>query len=757
MAAIVMTACLLSGAFAESYQNPVIVKDDHDRVMDAADPFVMRFNGKYYLYTTGADEIRAYESTDLVSWNYIGYVTENGEGRIAFAPEVFYWRGSFYMITSPLGNGHYILKSDSPKGVFRRVTGNFGFSIDGSLFAGDDGTLYMLNLAPNTASIAITEISPEAMQPKGINKTTGVTLYRWTEGPGVFRRGDWSYLTFTGNHYLSTGYRVAWASRKGGLIGKYMQAEDHTLLIKSEFGNPFTGLGHSSNFHGPDLDSLYTAYHAHALEQTGGGLVRWYNVDRLLTNGGKLYSTGPTMQEMPVPAMPDFYGYADADAGSFKETENGWFCAANGSARFTQECNFILNGGKAAWKTGARSGEDAVIETDGKTIRLTAGGDVLAEAGVPELGEEGKIHTLRVECTQDVMYVYIDTMRLVELADPMIVSDTVGAYKMENAAYSFIAHTDKALGDGDYAALKALPGKFAAVHCVNGEHLEFIIHGEYEEKAVRLENAVYAVTVQDDGEYAFDITVRKEDAGKRITFTVDDKETYSFVLPDAPEGDGAFYKAVVKAVPLSKGAHTLTLMSDAYALMIEGYKHAVVEERVWDISKNDRKGIITLGGFTCKNGKLSITTGKSGFAFIGSEGQTNYEMRVKFFIPRLGSGFSGILLNATNISYYTEQVPESAYGYGLALSNNGITVKKLNYGAPSKNKTVKIPDWKEKDEAELIIRAQNGKISVYLPGESEPVFEIFEENGFTHGLLGLFSTGKELAVTEISVHPIEEE
>ena len=45
------------------------------------------------------------------------------------------------MITSPSGNGHYIMKSDSPLGPFERVTENFGFSIDGSLFAGDDGRL----------------------------------------------------------------------------------------------------------------------------------------------------------------------------------------------------------------------------------------------------------------------------------------------------------------------------------------------------------------------------------------------------------------------------------------------------------------------------------------------------------------------------------------------------------------------------------------------------------------------------------------
>lgn len=757
MAAVLMSALLVSGANAQTYQNPVIVKDAHDRVMDAADPFVMRFNGKYYLYTTGAEEIRAYESTDLVHWDYKGFCTRNGEGRIAYAPEVFYWRGAFYMVTSPLGNGHYIMKSDSPMGPFDRITDNFGFSIDGSLFAGDDGTLYMLNLSGNN-SIAITEIDENTMKPKGINKSTGVTLYRWTEGPGVFRRGEWNYLTFTGNHYLSTGYRVAWASRKGEMRGKYMQAEDHTLLIKSEFMNPFTGLGHSSNFYGPDLDSIYTSYHCHALEQTGGGLVRWYNLDRLLTNGGKLYSTGPTMQDMPVPAMPDYYGYADGDTGHFTMDENGYFAHASGSRRFTQECNFSLQGGKMAWQVGHVNGDKALIQTDGEEIIYSVGGAHVQKGKVPALGEKGRLHTLRVECTEDVMYVCIDTMRLLTIDNPGVTSDVIGAVKSENVSYSFIAHTDKALGDGDFLAPKAVPGAFSAYHAVNGKELETQIYGEYEEKAVCLGQGGYVITVKEDGEYAVNVTARKSDAGKTISFCSDGGEEFSYVLPKAPDGKSEYCTYVLKGISLSKGVHSLYVSGeDVYVKDFEFFRHSEIEERVWDISKNDRKGIITLGSFGCKNGKLSISTGKSGFALIGNEGQTDYELHVKFVIPKNGAGFSGILINATDVSYYTEQVPESAFGYGLALSKNGITVKRLNYGAPGKNVSIKIPEWKNQEEAELTIRAESGVISVYLNGEDTPIHVIHDENPYTHGLTGLFSTGKELAVTEISVRSIEEE
>ena len=467
---LALAASMLGSASAEDYKNPIAVQNAQGVKMDAADPFVMRFNGKYYLYTTGAEEIRVYESEDLVHWAFKGHCTQDGEGRIAYAPEVFYWRGAFYMITSPHGQGHYIMRSDSPLGPFRRVTGNFGYSIDGSLFAADNGKLYMLNL-PGNKSIGVVEIDENTMTPKGVNKATGVTLNHWTEGPGMIRRGEWTYLTFTGNHYLSTGYRVAWASRKGDALGRYTQPKDHTLMINSVFKDPFTGLGHSANFYGPDLDSIYTSYHCHAPEQTGGGLVRWYNLDRLLTNGGWLYTTGPSDTAMPVPNQPDAQGDAQGDLRDFAENTEGYFAEVSISSRFTQECNFILTGGEMVWRMGSREGKAALLTTDGDTIHFSADGKTIAKANVPALGEPGRIHTLRVECTEDILYVYIDTMRLLTVKKPGVTADAIGAIKRDGVAYSFMAHTAKALGDGDLTAVKAIPGRFAAVHAVNGAML----------------------------------------------------------------------------------------------------------------------------------------------------------------------------------------------------------------------------------------------------------------------------------------------
>ena len=111
-------------SLGEDYQNPMTIPGQYPPIRGASydygigDPFVMRFNGLYYLYASSCeDRVRVYTSRDLINWEFQGWCTENKDVYFAYAPEVIYWRGDFYMITSPNGGGHYILKSDSPLGV----------------------------------------------------------------------------------------------------------------------------------------------------------------------------------------------------------------------------------------------------------------------------------------------------------------------------------------------------------------------------------------------------------------------------------------------------------------------------------------------------------------------------------------------------------------------------------------------------------------------------------------------------------------
>ena len=122
------------------------------------DPFVMRWNGKYYLYPSTADAfngIKVFVSDDMINWKYAGYAVSDTEetSHGSYAPEVVYYDGYFYMCQSRAGKGHYIYRSQSPTEGFELVSkneklspddlnyGNMGMGIDGSFYVSDEGKL----------------------------------------------------------------------------------------------------------------------------------------------------------------------------------------------------------------------------------------------------------------------------------------------------------------------------------------------------------------------------------------------------------------------------------------------------------------------------------------------------------------------------------------------------------------------------------------------------------------------------------------
>lgn len=749
-----------ASAQESTYQNPMAIENHYAPIHSGADdygigdPFVMRYNGMYYLYASSCEErVRVYSSPNMIDWEYHGYCTENQDVDFAYAPEVIYWRGDFYMVTSPKGNGHYILKSDSPLGIFRPITHNFGYAIDGSFYVKDDGKLMLLY--PNSSIIKQSELDEETLLPDNIMLSTGATLKHWTEGPGLFRRGDWYYLTLTGNHLCSSGYRVAYASRYGSPTGTFYQPLLDTLIINSVFGDDFTGLGHSSNVIGPDLDSMYTAYHSFV---SVAGPARLYNVDRLFTNGGLLYTTGPTNFEMPMPSMPDVYGDVMGELGSFTPTDEGYFASITSTNTFTQECNFVLDGGVAAWVMGEKDGKRAIIKTDGKQLWLEVGEEMVLKGEVPTIGRDNRLHTLRIEHTDAIMYVYIDSMRVLTQADFSITAKNIGALSGQGVSYSFLACTAHALGSSDYEAVKVIPGTFSAIHMISGKTSGTVETQQQQAQVPLLNNATYPVLVAKDGSYCFDLTVAIADAGKDITIIMDGKELLKVAIPSIASKD-EYFTFTTEPIALTKGSHVFTLVCDnVHISQIASFSWQPTIAMENDFTTNTmRQTFATLGAFNMKKdeGVLRISPNKSGFALFGDEGNTDYEMRVRFKIPKDGIGSSGIIVRGTHVSLYEAQVADSYYGYSISLSTMGINVRRIRYGAVGPVSFESVSAWKTASEGELIIRAKGGTITISLPDGEAPLATLTDTTPFTHGHYGFFSTGKELEILLCDVKPLE--
>ena len=85
----------------KQYQNPIHLPELKGEGMEegwakVGDPFVYRFNGRYYLYpSAGPDGIVAWESEDLTNWECIGIVADDPILSYAYAPEIFYFNGIY--------------------------------------------------------------------------------------------------------------------------------------------------------------------------------------------------------------------------------------------------------------------------------------------------------------------------------------------------------------------------------------------------------------------------------------------------------------------------------------------------------------------------------------------------------------------------------------------------------------------------------------------------------------------------------------
>ena len=748
-------------AFADDYINPIYVPDQYPPAWDTVeddygigDPFVLRWNGMYYMYPSSCeDQVRVYVSQDLIDWTCYGYCTDSDKVYFAYAPEVIYWRGSFYMITSPNGKGHYILKSDSPLGPFVEVTQNFGYAVDGAFFKLDDGQLMMFY--PGNCIIESVVLDERTMLPAKMKSSTGATLYHWTEGPGVFRRGEWYYLTFTGNHVCSTGYQVSYASKKGTPTGNFAQREDATIIINSVYGNDFNGLGHSANVVGPDLDSMYITYHnLYSL----AGPARLYNVDRLFTNNGLLYTSGPSNFEMPYPEMPDVYGDAQMDLNSFEETADGYFVEIEQTPLFTQEWNFYLNGDAATVLIGQKNDQDVTVTVEQNTIILQVGGTVVASAELPEIGPANCLHTLRVENTPELLYLYIDDMRVLTQENAAYTAQRIGTYLNGSVTYSFMACTAEALGSSDNTALKVIPGNFSARHALNANELTLVDFGTQNEMAALLGKADYNVRIVEDGEYCFDFLVRKEDAGKAISVALNGETLWTGMAPEFT-GRTKYFTFTSDAVLLPQGDHTLTITAeDVLVNRVTTFRYTAVEEKTYNFEDEAQADeIAILGSFNlrAKDGILRINASQKGFALFGDEGLTDYALDVTFEIPRNGSGDAGIIVRATDVSLYDSQVADSYFGYGIVLSERGVTLKRARYATVGSTSFASVPSWANATTGSLRIEVRGSLVEIYLPNEAEPIITLNDAKPLTHGMFGFFSTGKEMKILECTVTPLD--
>jgi len=746
--AVLIAAFSLS---AYAYENPIPFYDRYGNEAAMGDPFVMKYNGVYYCYTSGGI---CYTSYDMVNWSCEGKVFEGAHSNYLFAPEVFYWNGVFYCISCPDGTTNYLFKSSSPKGPFTVSGGELGGDIDGSFFRDDDGSLRFVHagwqgIAMYKMDTPESPLANSRMLPQSISGM-------WTEGPGIFKRGSKYYMTFTGNHVLDYSYRVEYAV-SDHLDNGWYEPQQNILLLST--GGKIMSLGHNSVVIGPDLDSYYIVYHNRYPDGTKN-IDRGFNMQKILWNGDK-----PTVivstEETENPKLP-IYEYRP-DNGT--EKLSGKILSDIAAEKiFTAEFNTIPSGTDILF--GYRDdGNHCRLTFDGKYAILEKVKNSKTETIKKELPQNTStdvMQCIRIQQTEEILSIYLAGGLLIS-AEPF--SEGRIGCEAENGTVGYMAFSNKAMGNLDYTDEKFTKAVYDAVFADNINELSVVASKEDGNAVILKEGEAARFTLKSDSKSNLTFTLRgyaKTDAV--IDIYINGETAAAGMIFGASE---RYRTEVLRSVTLNRGDSEIEIRvvkGEFELYQIGTASEVAVKAGVYDMERNAPSIIAQEGDSEFKDGKLILTAAESpkGDCFakniIGNAGWSDYSAEVKFTIPKSEKDAeAGIYIRSANAS----DTEASAFRfrrkwyqqcYFACAADGAIRLYKQNYDEQLLAEFKTDADFSK--EHILKIAAVGDLITVYLDGV-QIISYTDTDHPFMNGKAGLKVVNCTAYYDDLTIEPLE--
>lgn len=728
----------------ECYKNPLELKNEFDRNRNqCGDPFIMRFDGWYYLYCSShGREVKCWKSEDLVNFNYVGCVCSLPEIDGAYAPEVCYTHGKFYMITSPKGSGHYLLEASSPAGQFELVSENFGLLIDGSFFIDDDGKEYLLRAGHD--GIVIHDMKKPNFPVISGSTIPQSWLKHWTEGPMLIKRGNRYFLTYTGNHLLSRGYRIAFSVSETSPKHGYTNLRNNTLLL--EVGEEFHALGHSSSVLGPDMDSYFIAYHS--FDFRADKPFRSLNIDRLFFNEARMY-TNATWWEQPMPQLPEFYCRNGEKLVNAELLGKQFLITPEIKGIFTAEFNINPKNKSVIIIAGIGSCTLLIfsVTVDGhyELSKNTNVGEstILLKDNLPINVSLNANLSIRMAYTKGNLFrVWLNGMFMGELVTALNFG-ALGIWSEACEKPGFVGYSFISEGEGDFTAVKSVPGRFDAIHTVSKDYQveSFLEHG-LKINGVRCNKATeltYNINVKEKSLYT--VLMRVSNIIDTCTININSVGLMGESCC-ALDSDG-FEIINMGTIELEAGIQTLLIDSITQEAFID-YFEIVPYKKVTNMilikngqrvygplqimgHKNMQSMLHKYSGFTCAE--------NHGMAYAGESGWTDYSIHAVMNIDPATNGNCSIFLRVTKESWFHAQVAASLFAYRIKVNSDGISLSRCFYDElelASYRLSHSVPT-----KVTLDIMIRGGEINILIDQKQKLVY--IDPEQFGYGKIGIES------------------
>lgn len=317
-----------------TYRNPVIPGYHPD-------PSVCRVGDDFYLVNSSFEYfpgVPIFHSRDLVNWKQIGNVLDR-ESQLPlkgatswlgiYAPTIRYHEGTYYMITTNIGNGgNFMVTATNPAGPWSEPIWLQQQGIDPSLYF-ENGKCYMVSNPDNT--IMLCEIDPKT----GRQLTESRPLWqgtggRYPEGPHIYKKDGWYYLLISeGGTELAHKLTIA---RSKEIEGPYTPNPNNPILTNCSMkgqDKQIQGTGHGDLVQAKDgswwmvflaYRNFGGAYH-HLGRETFLAPVEWNKGQWPVVNGGEPIDTLMTVASKQTKAKKNKDISAQNNRSDMKEVE----------------------------------------------------------------------------------------------------------------------------------------------------------------------------------------------------------------------------------------------------------------------------------------------------------------------------------------------------------------------------------------------------------------------------------------------------
>ena len=238
------------------------------------DPSITRVGEDYYLVLSSFTHypgLPVFKSRDLVNWTQIGNAIDRpgqldtsglAVSRGVFAPDISFHAGTFYIVNTCVDcKGNFVITAKDPAGPWSDPIWLPFEGIDPSIYWEGDRAWIVNNRAPNEPprydghrAIWIQEYDWRAGRMVGPSTQLvngGVDLTKkpvWIEGPHIFKKDGWYYLTAAEGGTSVNHSQVVFRSK--ALTGPYVPWDKNPILTQRDLDparpDPITSAGHAT-------------------------------------------------------------------------------------------------------------------------------------------------------------------------------------------------------------------------------------------------------------------------------------------------------------------------------------------------------------------------------------------------------------------------------------------------------------------------------------------------------------------------------